>query len=230
MGMQFFLASHFFDQPFKYWEHEVEMTAEMAEQFKFWYGIFYKMPKKVDSTYYFKGARNWLTKEFNYYKVQKPAKNTYAGNVYLITNGACMSSCADVVAILSDNGKAKVVGQESGGGFQGNSSGMMPSTSIPPHMNMVTPLQKYTNAVDKRKNVGRGTVPDFEVSPGLEDWMGGEDVQLEYVKGLIGGGFVRIERDENPGLLSWGYGYLTPKGFLWGGNVSLYLTGVEIFR
>lgn len=184
-GNAAFLTSYFFDKPFKYWQHPVEMTEDMAEQFKIWYRIFYKMPKKVDSTYYWKGANGWLTKEFNYYKVQKPAKHNYKGTVYLITNGACMSSCADVVAILSHNNKAKVVGQETGGGYQGNTSGMMPTTKIPANLEMTIPLQKYTNAVDPKKNIGRGTIPDFMTTPSLQSRMKKRDVEMELVNELI---------------------------------------------
>lgn len=184
-GNAVFLTSHFFDKPFKYWKHQVEMTDYISKQFKFLYRIFYKMPKQVDSTYYWKGAQGWLTKEFTYYKVQKPAKNNYTGTVYLITNGGCMSSCADLVAILSHNKKAIVIGQETGGGYQGNTSGMMPNTEIKGNLEMVTPLQKYTNAVDPEINIGRGTIPDYPVKPTLENWMNKSDPEMGVVIKLI---------------------------------------------
>jgi hypothetical protein len=37
-----------------------------------------------------------------------------------------MSLCADVAAILSFNKKAICIGQQTGGGYQGNNSGLMP--------------------------------------------------------------------------------------------------------
>jgi len=43
-----------------------------------------------------------------------------------------MSSCADVVAILSYNKKALFIGDETGGGYQGNNSGMTPETKVQP--------------------------------------------------------------------------------------------------
>lgn len=184
-GNAVFLASHFFDQPFKYWKHQVEMTEYMAKQFKIWYRIFYKIPKKVDSTYYWKGANWWLSKEFNYYKVQKPARYNYKGNVYLITNGACMSSCSDVVAILSYNNRAKVVGQETGGGYQGNTSGMMPTEEIHANLKITIPLQKYTNAVDLTENIGRGTIPDYVITSTLDDCIEKKDVEMEFINQLL---------------------------------------------
>ncbi|MEO9804224.1 MAG: S41 family peptidase [Reichenbachiella sp.] len=175
------LASYFFDEPFDYWE-KIELTQEMAEQIKGIYRIFYSKPEKIDSSYHWKGSL--LTKEFNHYNID-PAKNNYHGNTYLITNGISMSSCSDFVAILSYNGKAKVVGQESGGGYQGNTSGLMPNEDIYANMTMTVPLLKYTNAVDMNKNVGRGTIPDFIVTPTLEDWIEGRDIEMDFVKKIM---------------------------------------------
>jgi hypothetical protein len=183
-GNAAFLASHFFDESFRYWD-KIEVTKEIAGQIKGNYRIFYKKPVKVDSTYHWIGARWWLTKEFDYYKVQKPAKNNYKGKTYIITNGLCMSSCSDFVAIISDNQKTKIIGQESGGGFQGNTSGMMPTNSFAKNMTITIPLQKYTNAVDLKKNKGRGTIPDYIVQPTLTDWIDKKDIEMNFVNKLI---------------------------------------------
>lgn len=96
-----------------------------------------------------------------------------------------MSSCSDVVAILSHNQKAVVVGQETGGGFQGNSSGMMPETEINGNMILKIPLQKYTSAVALDKNFGRGTIPDYSVKPTIDDWMNKKDVEIDFLKKLL---------------------------------------------
>jgi C-terminal processing protease CtpA/Prc len=181
-GNAAFFTSHFFDKPFRYWD-KIEVTKAIAEQITGMNSIYYPKPKKVDSTYIWKGAL--LTKEFDYYKTQKPNKNNFKGNVYILTNGLCMSSCSDVVAILSNNKKAIVVGQETGGGFQGNSSGMMPTTQINGNLTFTVPLQKYTNAVDLTQHFGRGTIPDFIINPTLDQWMNKEDVEMNFVKNLI---------------------------------------------
>jgi hypothetical protein len=181
-GNAAFLTAHFFEKPFKYWD-KVEVTEAIAKQIKGINRVFYKKPEKVDSIYLWKGAL--LTKEFSYYKTQKPRKNNFTGNVYIIANGLCMSSCSDVVAILSHNQKAVVVGQETGGGFQGNSSGMMPETEINGNMILKIPLQKYTSAVALDKNFGRGTIPDYSVKPTIDDWMNKKDVEIDFLKKLL---------------------------------------------
>ena len=147
------------------------------------YKLFYRKPLKKDSTYHWQTT--WFTNEFDYYKMQKPAKFPFEGRVFLLTNGLCLSSCADVVAILAHNRKVKVVGQESGGGYQGNTSGIMPKTKIPTGLEITVPLLKYTNAVDPMVNIGRGTIPDYLVIPTLDDWIEKKDIEMEFVMGLI---------------------------------------------
>lgn len=181
-GNAAFFTSHFFDKPFRYWD-KIEVTKAIAEQITGMNSIYYSKPEKVDSTYLWKGAL--FSKEFDYYKTQKHSKNNFKGKIYIITNGLCMSSCSDVVAILSNNKKAIIVGQETGGGFQGNSSGMMPTTKINGNLTFTVPLQKYTNAVDFNKNFGRGTIPDFIINTSLENWINKEDVTINFVKKLI---------------------------------------------
>jgi hypothetical protein len=177
-----FLASHFFDKPFRYWDR-IEVTETIASQIKGLDRLFYKKPEKVDSTYLWKKGK--LTKEFDFYEVQKPSKNNFEGNVYVITNGLCMSSCADFVAILSSNKKATIIGQETGGGYQGNTSGMMPEATVTKFMTVTIPLQKYYNYVDTSKNFGRGTIPDVVVYPTLEEWMSKTEIEMVATKKLI---------------------------------------------
>ncbi len=176
------LASYFFDQRFRYWE-KIEVTEAVAQEIKGVYRLFFRKPERVDSTYLWK--KTWMTSEFDYYQVQKPARHNFKGKTYLLTNGLCMSSCSDFTAILAHNKKAVVIGQESGGGYQGNTSGMMPKTSIPTGLNISVPLQKYTTAVDPKVNFGRGTIPHYILHPSVEDWMNKKDVEMEFVLKLI---------------------------------------------
>ncbi len=177
------LASYFFEEEFRYWDR-IEVTENIANQVsKGAAKLFYSKPEKKDSTYLWKGAL--LTKEFKYYKPQKPAKHNYKGNTYLLTNGFCMSSAADFIAILSDNKKAKVIGEESAGGYQGNTSGLMPQVTMTAGFVVTVPLNKYINAVDPTKNIGRGTIPDYPVTISLEDWMSKKDVVKAFAFDLI---------------------------------------------
>lgn len=176
------LASYFFDDPFRYWE-KIEVTEALAKEIKGAVTLIYRKPVKKGDSYQWRKAK--LTNEFDYYLIQKPSRNTFEGKAYILTNGLCLSSCSDFVAILSHNKKAMVVGQETGGGFQGNTSGIITTTEIPTGLRVTVPLQKYTNAVDPTKNFGRGTIPDVEVTPTFENWTTKKDMEMEVVLRLI---------------------------------------------
>lgn len=181
-GNAAFLSAYFFDRPFRYWE-KIEVTEAIAKEIKGMNRLFYKKPVKADTSYHWQ--KSWITNEFDYYQPRKPAKNHFTGRTYIITNGLCLSSCSDFIAILSNSNKAIVVGQETGGGFQGNTSGMIPETKIPAGLIVTIPLQKYTNAVDLTKNFGHGTMPDYEITPTFNDWISGRDIEMEFLWELI---------------------------------------------
>lgn len=176
------LASYFFDKPFRYWD-KIEVTEAVAKEIKGINKLFYKKPKEVNGSYYWR--KTWLTKEFDYYETQEPSSNNFKGKTYIITNGLCLSSCSDFVAIVSHNNKATIVGQETGGGYQCNTSGMMPEATIPTGLIVTVPLQKYTNAVDLTKNFGHGTKPDYEIVPTFDDWISKKDIELEFTLNII---------------------------------------------
>ncbi|WP_375578639.1 S41 family peptidase [Marivirga tractuosa] len=177
-----FLASYFFDQPFRYWD-KIEVTEAIAKDVEGFERLFYKRPEKNEELYQWK--KTWVTKEFDFYELQQPSKVNYNGSTYIISNGLCLSSCADFTAILSYNNKAVVVGQESGGGYQGNTSGMMPDFVISPGLRVTIPLHKYTNAVDLTKNFGRGTIPDHIIEPSFKEWINSNDVEMDFTLNLL---------------------------------------------
>jgi hypothetical protein len=176
------LSSYLFDAPYRYWDR-IEVTEDLAREVKGLAKIIYGKPVRKDSTYIWKKSK--FTREFDFYEMQYPSKNNFKGNVYLLTNGLCMSSCGDFTAIVSHNRKATVIGQETGGGYQGNTSGIMPTTKIPTGLVITVPLQKYTNSVDLDRNFGHGTIPDHVAAPGLNDWIEKKDVEMEYAMKLI---------------------------------------------
>ncbi|MEP6465643.1 MAG: S41 family peptidase [Parafilimonas sp.] len=179
-----YFASYFFDNPFRYWDRIV-VTEAIAKEIK---GIaltaFYKKPIQKDSVWLWQKGKH--TNEFDFYEEQQPAKNNYKGNTYILINGFCMSSCSDVTAILAYNKKATFIGEETGGGYQGNNSGMIPDTKVTPfNFTLSVPLQEYFNYVDTSKNIGRGTIPDYPVYPSTEDIIKGNDTQLDFTTNLI---------------------------------------------
>ncbi|MDR6340091.1 hypothetical protein HNQ91_003156 [Filimonas zeae] len=171
---------YFFDTAFRYWDRIV-VTDSIAREVKGIVKLFYRKPVYKNGEWLWLKGR--LTREFDFYKVQRPAPHNYKGRVYVLINGFCMSSCADVAAILSHHHKAVFFGEETGGGYQGNSSGMMPHTSLAPtRLQLTVPLQGYYNAVAADKNYGHGTLPDVPVQAGASEKDATMEVVLQHIR------------------------------------------------
>ena len=179
-----YFTSYFFDRPFRYWDR-IEVTDAIAKEIK---GaalkLYYRKPIQKDGIWLWQKAKH--VHDFDFYEEQQPAQNNFRGKTWVIINGFCMSSCADVAAILSSNKKAIFIGQETGGGYQGNTSGMVPSSKVQPFgFTLTVPLQKYFNSVDTSKNIGRGTMPDQPVNITISDILKGEDKEMQTTIALI---------------------------------------------
>lgn len=176
-GNAVYFTRHFFDTPFRYWDR-ITVTPAIARQIKGITRLFYRKPVLVNGEYQWQ--RSKITREFNYYAIQQPAANAYTGKTFVLMDGFCMSSCADVTAVLSAHRKAVFIGEETGGGYQGNNSGMMPAVKLRPTRMMLTvPLQRYVTAADSTINKGHGTMPDYVVPLTAKAAIEGKDQPME---------------------------------------------------
>ena len=178
-----YLSRYFFNEPYRYWDR-IEVAEGTAKSIKGILALFYRKPIRKDSVWLWQKGK--LTEEFDFTDPMQPQQNNFKGNVYLLINGFCMSSCADFAAILSKNKNVKTVGEETGGGYQGNNSGIMPGLNLrPTGLVLTVPLQKYYNAVDLSKNFGRGIMPDHPVKFTVEDLISGKDKVMIKAMELI---------------------------------------------
>lgn len=117
---------------------------------------------------------------------QKPQANSFKGKVLILTNGLSFSTTADFCATARSNERAIFIGEETGGGYYGNTSGgrteaVLPNSQIIAYI----PLYKYINAVKKAKYPDRGTIPDYLVVPDIQDILQHKDVELDFALGLV---------------------------------------------
>ncbi|MEB2778641.1 S41 family peptidase, partial [Algoriphagus sp. D3-2-R+10] len=118
--------------------------------------------------------------------VQQPSMDSFKGKVLFIINGLSFSTTSDICAIAKSKNRGRFVGEETGGGYYGNTSGETFRTTLPnSKINIAIPKYKYSNAVKKAKYHDRGIIPDYFVIPSISDIIIGKDVQLEYALGLI---------------------------------------------
>ena len=181
-----YFTSFFFKESFRYWDR-IEVSQPIAEEIKGMTRLFYGRPEKRDSMWLWKKS-GLFTREFDFYEPQQPAKFPFSGKVYVLIDGLCMSSCSDVAAILHHNQKAIFIGEETGGGYQGNTSGLIPEEALPTGISFSFPLLKYVNAVDREAFLGRGTIPDYPIQVPVDAYIQRQDLALKKALELLGSG------------------------------------------
>lgn len=113
--------------------------------------------------------------------LQQAQKNTFTGNVLFLINGVSFSTAADFCSIARSHNRGKFIGEETGGGYYGNTSGQSVTiTLINSSIEVTIPRFKYINDVKKAKYRDRGIIPDHIVLPSIEEVILNKDVQLNY--------------------------------------------------
>ncbi len=113
-------------------------------------------------------------------------KTTYHfnGSVYLIQGGYTFSAATMFISSLYQQHNVTIVGEESGGGFYGNSAMLIPQIILPnTKLNVRLPLFKLV--MDKNRPKGRGIMPTIFIAPSSDAIKKGIDLKLEKIKSLI---------------------------------------------
>ena len=63
---------------------------------------------------------------------QHASQPTFKGRVLVLTNGGCFSTTSELLTQLHDRQRATFIGEESGGGYHGNTSGSEIESGRPP--------------------------------------------------------------------------------------------------
>jgi C-terminal processing protease CtpA/Prc len=117
---------------------------------------------------------------------QSPKENRFTGNVYIIMDEQCASTCAEFTAAAKANKIGVFVGNESGGAYEGGNGGSFITYSLPNSgIYSNSPLVKYTMAVPEASAPGRGTIPDHLILLSHEDLLNGYDAPKQFVFELI---------------------------------------------
>lgn len=125
--------------------------------------------------------------------ISPPAvSHRFGGRVVLLTSGRTLSAAAEFAALARTQGRALIIGEETGGGFYGANGGSYLLLQLP-HSGLqvrIPTTRIFTDATTdlQRQPPGRGTLPDQIVVPTIEDILSGRDPQLERAMAVIGGG------------------------------------------
>lgn len=175
------LVSQFTDQPFRYFDR-IRLTT-ISPSFATWKPSTFEDLKKgtiPDSS----GGYLVTPEQHQGLAVQAPGATPFGGKLLVLINGGTFSTAADVTATLHHLKRATFIGEETGGGYQGNTSGLN-ALIVLPHSGLRLRIQMYDywNPVFPAEP-GRGTLADYPVETRIADLLRGADPQWERAVAL----------------------------------------------
>ncbi len=110
-------------------------------------------------------------------------KNLFNGNVAILTSGNTTSAASEFAAIFHYLQRGNIVGEETGGCYYGSTGGNYLNLKLPNSgLEVRIPTIRILTAVKedfKRQPKGRGTFPDYQISPTINDILSKKDVQID---------------------------------------------------
>jgi C-terminal processing protease CtpA/Prc len=148
-------------------------------QKSFWYGMLVSLvtTKDKDGKYHFR----YFEKHYNY-----PKKNNhYEGQVFILIGGNSFSATTLFAGDLKGQKNVTLVGEETGGGYYGNTAWIIPDVTLP-NTGLRFRLPRFRMVIDKdRVKNGRGIMPDVWAVPTVDAIRDGIDFKAMKVKELI---------------------------------------------
>jgi hypothetical protein len=112
--------------------------------------------------------------------LQQPNPLHYDGKVWFLMDGRSFSATAEFAAIARSHKRGLFIGEETGGGYEGNTSGDESMVTLPiSQLTCRIPLVRYDLAVQPPSLRGRGIIPDIPVYPDIADLIAHKDSQID---------------------------------------------------
>ncbi len=108
-----------------------------------------------------------------------PQSKTFQGQTFVIISGLTYSGASEFCTLMRTYTEAKFVGEETGGAYQGNTSGYFLELTLPhSQIEIRIPLVQFKMHLDGRYDPSRGIKPDFEIPETMEN---NEGSRLNYI-------------------------------------------------
>jgi len=145
------------------------------------------LKKELTEDFYRANDGRFLNRD-GHYEGESPNSNNFQGNIYILINGLTFSGGSEFAALAKNYTSAKFIGEETGGGYYGNSSGTFLKLTLPNSgITARVPLCKFVvSAKETGIPFGHGIMPDYFVQPSIDEYLKGFDSEMEYAKNLIG--------------------------------------------
>jgi C-terminal processing protease CtpA/Prc len=131
----------------------------------------------VDGYYHFR--------YFEHHYYSPVVEDHFDGSVYILTGGYSFSATCLFAGALKGQSNITLVGEETGGGYYGNTAWMIPDVTLP-MTGVRFRLPRYRLVVDRQRlKDGRGVLPDVPALPSVEALSKGLDFKTAKAKELI---------------------------------------------
>lgn len=113
---------------------------------------------------------------------KREPKFKYKGKVYVIISPITYSGGSEFANMMYSQGLATFVGQETGGGYLGNTSGYIQTLILPnSKIEIKIPALQFVMNVEDKLPFGSGVKPHYEVIPTFEQYVNGENASLKFI-------------------------------------------------
>ena len=186
-GMEDLLLSHLItDNYHKYKYVEIPSFTYSFLKYTDYKGEQDTLRSELSEEFYQTSDGRYLNKK-GYYEGAIPHSIHFDGTIYILISGLTFSGGSEFAALAKNYTNAIFIGEETGGGYYGNTSGSYLKFTLPyTQLKGRVPLCKFV--IETKNNsipFGRGVLPDYEVRPTIQDFLAGKDVELEFVRKLI---------------------------------------------
>lgn len=175
------LYSYLVQKPFQYYKSLNTITTELPyQQFKSNVSSYNDLTKKMLTKLSPNNYKLEITAHPNLQTI-RPATANYQGKLWFLIDGQSFSTTAEFCAIAFSNNLGKFIGEETGGTYGGNTSGVQIESTLPHTKIQISfGTVQYNMAVSPKSNLARGIIPHFKIQPDIKDIINKTDVQLNY--------------------------------------------------
>ena len=117
---------------------------------------------------------------------KKEPEYKFKGKVYVIIGPETYSGGSEFSNMMYTQDLATFVGQETGGGYYGNTSGYSEELVLPnSKIQIDIPALQFVMNVEPTLPFGRGVIPHHEVIPTFEEYANGDNASIEYIMNIL---------------------------------------------
>ena len=176
------LSRYLSDHPFKIGDSVVAISRKLEygryihPSWIYWFAMNFGAHKMEDGLIHFR----YYEKKF----FQPKLSHHFNGSVYLLQGGYSFSATTMFISQLKGQSNIKTVGEETGGGYYGNSAMHIPTIRLP-NTGLQISLPLYRLVMDAHRPKGHGIIPDIPVYPSSEAIKKGIDLKMAKIRELI---------------------------------------------